>query len=144
MVIFVIDSNDRERLKEASEDFHRYLANQDELENAAFLILANKQDLPHAASVSEICEAMKLHSLHDNRKWFIQGCCAITGDGLYEGLDWVVAACTGQDKKSGGISHSLKATLENREEEEEEQHLYLDTSYAEMPSPYFGKLEFIA
>jgi len=24
-----------------------------------------------------------------NREWYIQGCCATTGDGLYEGLDWL-------------------------------------------------------
>jgi ADP-ribosylation factor 1/2 len=23
------------------------------------------------------------------REWYIQGTCALTGDGLYEGLDWL-------------------------------------------------------
>jgi ADP-ribosylation factor protein 1 len=38
--------------------------------------------------VSEITEKLELHKLR-NREWYIQGCCALTGDGLYEGLDWL-------------------------------------------------------
>ena len=52
------------------------------------LVLANKQDLPNAKPVSEITEALGLHKLR-NRQWYIQATCAVTGDGLYEGLDWL-------------------------------------------------------
>jgi len=39
-------------------------------------------------SVSEITDKLGLHSLR-NRKWHIQPTCATTGDGLYEGLEWL-------------------------------------------------------
>ena len=86
-LIFVIDSNDRERIIEASEEFQGVLRNP-ELQNAPILIFANKQDLPNSMGVNEIMEKMKLHSLNSN-KWHIQSTNALTGDGLYEGLDWL-------------------------------------------------------
>ncbi|XP_041471613.1 ADP-ribosylation factor 2 [Lytechinus variegatus] len=86
-LIFVIDSNDRERMVEAKDELHRML-NEDELRDAVLLVFANKQDLPNAANASEITENLGLKSLH-NRKWFIQSTCATSGDGLYEGLDWL-------------------------------------------------------
>ena len=52
------------------------------------LVWANKQDMPNAMSVSEITDKMKLYALK-NRNWYIQACCATTGDGLYEGIDWL-------------------------------------------------------
>lgn len=41
-LIFVVDSNDRERCNEAREELMRMLA-EDELRNAALLVFANKQ-----------------------------------------------------------------------------------------------------
>ena len=38
-------------------------------------------------SVPEITEALGLHNMR--REWYIQGTCALTGDGLYDGLDWL-------------------------------------------------------
>ena len=36
----------------------------------------------------EITDKLGLHSLR-NRNWYIQATCATSGDGLYEGLDWL-------------------------------------------------------
>lgn len=83
----MIDSNDRERVNEAREELQRML-NEDELRDAALLVFANKQDLPNAMQASEITEKLGLHSLK-NRTWYIQATCATTGEGLYEGLDWL-------------------------------------------------------
>src|SRR3954467_13352480 len=44
-IIFVVDSNDRERVSEAREELQRML-NEDELRDALLLVFANKQDLP--------------------------------------------------------------------------------------------------
>lgn len=44
-IIFVVDSNDRERVTEAREELQRML-NEDELRDAMLLVFANKQDLP--------------------------------------------------------------------------------------------------
>lgn len=86
-LIFVVDSNDRERIQEAREELMRMLA-EDELRDAVLLIFANKQDLPNAMNAAEITDKLALHSLR-NRGWYIQATCATTGDGLYEGLDWL-------------------------------------------------------
>lgn len=38
--------------------------------------------------VQEVTERLGLNKLR-NRQWYIQGASAPTGDGLYEGLDWL-------------------------------------------------------
>ncbi|XP_013145319.1 PREDICTED: ADP-ribosylation factor 1 [Papilio polytes] len=86
-LIFVVDSNDRERIGEAREELMRMLS-EDELRDAVLLIFANKQDLPNAMNAAEITDKLGLHSLR-NRNWYIQATCATSGDGLYEGLDWL-------------------------------------------------------
>ncbi|KAG8042742.1 hypothetical protein G9C98_005382 [Cotesia typhae] len=83
----IVDSNDRERIGEAREELMRMLA-EDELRDAVLLIFANKQDLPNAMNAAEITDKLGLHSLR-NRNWYIQATCATSGDGLYEGLDWL-------------------------------------------------------
>lgn len=88
-LIFVVDSNDRERAQEAADELSKMLQ-EDELRDAVLLIFANKQDLPNAMAASEITEKLGLNSLR-NRRWFIQSTCATQGQGLYEGLDWLSA-----------------------------------------------------
>ena len=46
------------------------------------------QDLPNAMNAAEVTDKLGLHSLR-NRNWYIQATCATSGDGLYEGLDWL-------------------------------------------------------
>eukprot|EP00040_Diaphanoeca_grandis_P038234 m.256084 g.256084 ORF g.256084 m.256084 type:complete len:183 (+) comp34048_c0_seq1:66-614(+) len=89
-LIFVVDSNDRERVSEAKEELARMLA-EDELREAILLVFANKQDLPQAMTAAEITDKLNLHSLR-NRNWYIQATCATNGEGLYEGLDWLSTA----------------------------------------------------
>lgn len=86
-LIFVVDSNDRERITEAHDELHKMLA-EDELRDAVLLVFANKQDLPQAMSVAEITDKLGLHNIR-TRKWYMQATCATSGDGLYEGLDWL-------------------------------------------------------
>ncbi len=90
----MVDSNDRERINEAAEELGKML-NEDELRDAALLVFANKQDLPNAMSVAEITDKLGLHSLR-SRKWYIQSACAVSGDGLYEGLDWLSNVLSGK------------------------------------------------
>lgn len=86
-IIFVVDSNDRDRIGDAREELMRMM-NEDELRDAVLLVFANKQDLPNAMSVAEIIEKMSLSSLTNN-KWHVEATCATTGEGLYEGLGWL-------------------------------------------------------
>ena len=46
-LIFVVDSNDRDRVDNARDELHRML-NEDELRESILLVFANKQDLPRA------------------------------------------------------------------------------------------------
>jgi ADP-ribosylation factor protein 1 len=86
-LIFVVDSNDRDRVVEARDELHRMLG-EDELRDAVLLVFANKQDLPNAMNAAEITDKLGLHSLRQ-RHWYIQSTCATSGEGLYEGLDWL-------------------------------------------------------
>ncbi|XP_064606876.1 ADP-ribosylation factor 4 [Liolophura sinensis] len=86
-LIFVVDSNDRERIVEAKEELMKMLS-EDELRDAALLVFANKQDLPNAMPAAELTEKLALNQLR-NKSWYIQATCATQGTGLYEGLDWL-------------------------------------------------------
>ena len=86
-LIFVVDSNDRDRVGEARDELHRMLG-EDELRDAVLLVFANKQDLPNAMNAAEITDKLGLHALRQ-RHWYIQSTCATSGEGLYEGLDWL-------------------------------------------------------
>ncbi|GAM27293.1 hypothetical protein SAMD00019534_104680 [Acytostelium subglobosum LB1] len=88
-IIFVIDSNDRVRMPEACLELHK-LAKEDELRDSPILIWCNKQNLPNAMLIGEITECLDQAILGAfNRRWHIQDCCSLTGDGLYEGLEWL-------------------------------------------------------
>lgn len=67
-IIFVVDSNDRERVSEAREELQRML-NEDELRDALLLVFANKQDLPNAMNAAEITDKLGLHSLRQRQWW---------------------------------------------------------------------------
>ncbi|KAL7871012.1 ADP-ribosylation factor 4 [Colossoma macropomum] len=86
-LIFVVDSNDRERVSESAEELSKMLQ-EDELRDAVLLVFANKQDLPNAMAVSELTDKLGLQSLR-SRTWYVQATCATQGTGLYEGLDWL-------------------------------------------------------
>ena len=86
-LIYVIDSSDRDRIMDAKDELNKMLQ-ETTMENAALLVLANKQDLPNAMTAAEIVEKLELQKLR-HRKWFIQATVAPSGDGLYEGLDWL-------------------------------------------------------
>merc|ERR1719330_826941 len=86
-LIFIIDSSDHDRVEDAREELIS-LVNADEMRDVALLVFANKQDLLNAMTSAEVSEKLGLHTMR-NRQWFIQSACATTGDGLYEGLDWM-------------------------------------------------------
>ncbi len=86
-IIYVVDSNDTGRTEEAAEELGKLL-NEDELQGVPLLVLANKQDLPQAMTIATMTEKLGLVNCK-SRKWYVQGTCATSGDGLYEGLDWL-------------------------------------------------------
>jgi ADP-ribosylation factor-like protein 2 len=49
------------------------------------------QDLGGAMSAAEIVEVLELQSERfSTRHWTIVGCSAVSGDGLADGIDWIV------------------------------------------------------
>ena len=88
-IILVIDSTDRERMHLNREELYSIL-NNDALASASILIFANKQDVADALSVAEISQELNLASIKTH-PYHIQPCCALSGDGLFEGLDWITA-----------------------------------------------------
>lgn len=94
-VIFVVDSADVHRLScEAGdcEDCARCelqaMLRSEMLQNVTLLVFANKQDLPNALPPEQVSQRLGLQDL-TNRKWYIQGCCALDGRGLHDGFQWL-------------------------------------------------------
>ena len=65
------------------------LLEEDKLAGIPLLIFANKQDLLNALPPQDISKGLNLHTIRD-RVWNIQACSAKTGEGLQEGMEWVV------------------------------------------------------
>ncbi|KAI3657239.1 hypothetical protein MP638_006224 [Amoeboaphelidium occidentale] len=91
-VIMVIDSTDKDRLGIVTNELHKMMEHES-LKHSSLLVLANKQDMKGAMTASQISDALRLTSLKD-RQWHIQACCALTGEGLFDGLDWIVTKLT--------------------------------------------------
>ncbi|KAG7220661.1 hypothetical protein INR49_017921 [Caranx melampygus] len=87
IVIVVVDSTDRERLTLTKDELHQMLAHE-ELQSAAILVLANKQDVKGSMTAAEISQCLTLNSIKTH-PWHVQACCALTGEGLPASLDWM-------------------------------------------------------
>eukprot|EP01111_Echinosteliopsis_oligospora_P010037 TRINITY_DN3047_c0_g1_i2.p1 TRINITY_DN3047_c0_g1~~TRINITY_DN3047_c0_g1_i2.p1 ORF type:complete len:179 (-),score=43.18 TRINITY_DN3047_c0_g1_i2:64-600(-) len=87
-LIFVIDSSDRRRLEESGIELEELLK-EEKLANIPLLVFANKQDLINALPSAEIATTLDLHTIRD-RPWQIQACSAKKGEGVSEGLEWVI------------------------------------------------------
>ncbi|XP_046738922.1 ADP-ribosylation factor-like protein 4C [Diprion similis] len=88
-IIFVVDSCDAERLEEAKMELTRTARSPDNA-GVPILILANKQDLPGAKEVGELEKqlgVLELTGMPGSSCIRVQPACAITGEGLHEGLD---------------------------------------------------------
>ncbi|XP_003383133.1 PREDICTED: ADP-ribosylation factor-like protein 5B [Amphimedon queenslandica] len=86
-LILVVDSTDRERLQVTKGELHQMLEHED-LKKAGVLIYANKQDVKGSMGATEITQHLNLTSIKEHG-WHIQPCCALTGEGLYQGLEWI-------------------------------------------------------
>jgi ADP-ribosylation factor-like protein 1 len=61
---------------------------EEELKTAVLVVLANKQDIEGAMSVTEVHQALGLDALK-NRTFQIFKASAIRGDGLDESMEWL-------------------------------------------------------
>eukprot|EP00494_Astrolonche_serrata_P027614 UN27877 len=86
-VIFIIDANDRDRLDEVKKYILEMLEDVKDMD-CPILFFANKQDLKTALSCEELIKKLDLNNVIKNRKWYMQGIHATSGDGIYEGFDF--------------------------------------------------------
>ncbi|XGW07936.1 hypothetical protein V3C99_010784 [Haemonchus contortus] len=86
-LIWVVDSGDQERLL-ACRDELRSLLGEERLSGASLLVLANKQDLPSAARVTDIAKMLELEEIKSHH-WRIYSCSAMTGENLLEAVSWM-------------------------------------------------------
>ncbi|EFC45348.1 hypothetical protein NAEGRDRAFT_79456 [Naegleria gruberi] len=97
-IIYVVDSTDRNRFEEAGFELDCLLKDEN-LDGIPCLVFANKQDIPLiAASAAEIAKVLNLHAIK-GRDWHIQACSAKTGQGLDEGIQWVLGKLDLVDSK---------------------------------------------
>jgi len=87
-MIWMVDSHDWERIAEAKEQlFKKFL--HPSFPSPYLLIFANKQDLPSTLSGQQLIEQMDLLTLPDEVNWRVEPCCAVTGEGILEGFNWL-------------------------------------------------------
>jgi hypothetical protein len=86
-IVFIVDSNDRDRIDEASEEL-KTLLTQGDLNESVLLVLANKQDLDNAMSVEEISDRLGLSTITSHR-WTLRCCSAVSGQGIIDGFEWL-------------------------------------------------------
>eukprot|EP00758_Cryptobia_borreli_P007489 Tbor_TRINITY_DN5305_c1_g3::TRINITY_DN5305_c1_g3_i1::g.4848::m.4848/K07943/ARL2; ADP-ribosylation factor-like protein 2 len=90
-LIWVVDSNDRGRLRTCRDELHNLLL-EERLSGASLLIFINKQDIPSAASPEEVDDILQVKTLQAGKRHVrLQVCSALTGDGLLEGIEWLVS-----------------------------------------------------
>ena len=89
-VIYMVDSSDKERLEESKQAFEKMITSES-LDGVPLLLLANKQDLKDCMSVSDVKEQFKdqAHKI-GHRNCHVMGVSALQGDGVDEGIEWVV------------------------------------------------------
>ncbi len=103
-IIFVVDSSDAERLEEAKLELLK-IAKLTERFAVPILVLANKQDLPTAAEPAKLEKGLGLASeLGRGVGWAIQPCCAVTGEGLEEGLASLQEMILKRRRSGGGLA----------------------------------------
>ena len=85
-LIFVIDVNDVDRTNEVIKELE-YLMSEDNLKRLPVLIYCNKIDLPNHINITNLNNT--LYNIMVNNSHHIERCNALSGEGLYEGLEWL-------------------------------------------------------
>ncbi len=87
IMVFVIDSSERERTHDVRKELLTFLSHE-MFGNKPVLFLANKQDLLNAMSLQEVIERCEINKIRD-RTWYIIGTSAVTGSGISDMLEWI-------------------------------------------------------
>lgn len=98
-LIWVVDSADDGRLADSRDSLKRIL-DSNNLRHSPLLVFANKQDLENSADPVKISLALDLLSDAELRPQCIQPCSAQSGEGIRDGVEWLVSCFRG-DAKNG-------------------------------------------
>ena len=100
-IVFVVDSSDKMRMCVARDEMEMLLEHADikGAPSAPILFFANKMDLPGALEPSEVSLQLGLSAITE-RPWQVAASNALTGEGVNEGIEWLVS--TLNQKRKGG------------------------------------------
>lgn len=108
-VVFVLDSADRERLDEARRELENTLKSE-QLRGRPLMLLANKQDVNGALTVTELKDRFNFRKTCSDRDWFVQPCSASTGFGVEEAFRRVVQMIR-LPSETGAVKENIKETV---------------------------------
>ena len=135
--IFVVDCHDKDRIESIKYEMQIFL-NCEDTSPLPLLLFANKQDLPNSLSSVDVIRLLEMNSI-TTRAWHVQESIATTGEGLYEGLDWLQSTIAKQRSGNGraaagtsfvtDTSHNLSASPHQTESESHaaREHIRLTT-----------------
>merc|ERR1712187_427758 len=75
---------------EQSKSLLKNVAREPEVRHKPFLVFANKCDREDAVAVDEVKSMFDLEDVLRGRPWQLHRCSAVTGEGIKEGLLWLV------------------------------------------------------
>ncbi|XP_048201981.1 ADP-ribosylation factor-like protein 14 [Perognathus longimembris pacificus] len=96
-LVYVVDSTDQRRLQDSREEFKHILKNE-HIRHVPVVILANKQDVPGALSAEDVTRGLQVPKLCSSRSWYVQPCCALSGEGLAEAFHRLATFLQGRRK----------------------------------------------
>lgn len=127
-LVFVVDSQDRERVDEAKQELHRILSDR-EMKDCLLLVFANKQDLPGGAYVravrksfeaqclfmvamspAEVTEKLGLHRMRD-RSWYVHPRSVLSALHVRQKLNFLSPVVRRQGKASSKAYNGSPKTL---------------------------------
>nr|ODN85413.1 ADP-ribosylation factor-like 2 [Cryptococcus depauperatus CBS 7841]ODN89866.1 ADP-ribosylation factor-like 2 [Cryptococcus depauperatus CBS 7855] len=110
-VVWVVDSSDRMRMTDCRDEL-KELLKEERLAGATLLVFANKQDLDGSMTLKEMRDVLELQSILSHR-WVVYPCSAFTGEGLTEGMEWLVKEVAGRLYWSGlnATDHSMQGDV---------------------------------
>ena len=88
-LIFVVDSNDPDRIEDAEEELKKMLA-EEELEKCPVLILANKQDIEGCLKPEIVEEKIGIKE-YKGKTYHVEGTSVVSGKGIKEAFDWLAS-----------------------------------------------------
>ncbi|KAM4556844.1 ADP-ribosylation factor-like protein 14 [Fundulus diaphanus] len=108
-VVFVVDASDVARLEEARSELEKALRSE-HLRGCPLILLANKQDVSGALTVTEMKDKFDMRKMCAGRDWFVQPCSGSTGFGVEEAFRRVVQMVK-LPSEPGAVKENIKDTV---------------------------------